>query len=50
MPARLTITEVERITVDVPFRPRVQPWNALLVGQWRVSEVTRVVTDAGIVG
>src|SRR2546429_5612 len=50
MPARLTITEVERITLDVPFRPRVRPWNALLVGQWRVSEIVRVVTDAGIVG
>ena len=46
----LRITEVERLVVDVPFRPRVRPWNALLVGQWRVSEVTRVVTDAGIVG
>ena len=46
----LRITEVERITVDVPFRPRVRPFNALLVGQWRVSEVTRVTTDAGIVG
>lgn len=50
MRAPLRITEVERITVDVPFRPRVRPWNALLVGQWRVSEITRVVTDAGIVG
>jgi L-alanine-DL-glutamate epimerase-like enolase superfamily enzyme len=38
------------MTVDVPFRPRVRPWNALLVGQWRISEITRVVTDAGFVG
>ncbi len=44
------ITEIERITVDVPFVPRVRPWNALLVGQWRVSEITRVVTDTGFVG
>ncbi len=50
MAAPLRIVEVERIVVDVPFRPRVRPWNALLVGQWRVSEITRVVTDAGFVG
>lgn len=50
MAAPLRITEVERITVDVPFRPRVRPWNALLVGQWRISEITRVVTDGGFVG
>ncbi len=46
----MNVTEIERITVDVPFVPRVRPWNALLVGQWRVSEITRVVTDAGFVG
>ncbi|MDQ6832802.1 MAG: enolase, partial [Chloroflexota bacterium] len=46
----MRITEIERITVDVPFVPRVRPWNALLVGQWRVSEITRVVTDAGFIG
>jgi L-alanine-DL-glutamate epimerase-like enolase superfamily enzyme len=50
MAAPLRITEVERIVVDVPYRPRVLRWNALLVGQWRVSEITRVVTDAGFVG
>ncbi len=50
MTAPLRITEVERIVVDVPYRPRVLPWNALLVGQWRVSEIIRVVTDAGFVG
>lgn len=44
------VTEIERITVDVPFVPRVRHWNALLVGQWRVSEVIRVVTDNGFVG
>lgn len=48
--AELKIVEVERITVDVPFTERVRRWNALLVGQWRVSEITRVVTDAGVVG
>jgi L-alanine-DL-glutamate epimerase-like enolase superfamily enzyme len=50
MTAPLRITEVERITVDVPYRPRVLRWNALLIGQWRISEITRVVTDAGFVG
>src|SRR5215210_3927394 len=50
MPAAIRITEVERITLDVPYRPRVQPWNDLLVWQWRIVEVTRVVTDAGVVG
>lgn len=50
MPGKLRITEVERIVVDVPFTPRCRPWNALLVGQWRVVEVIRVTTDAGIVG
>ena len=48
--SRLVITDVERITLDVPFTPRVQPWNALLVGQWRVVEVIHVTTDAGLVG
>ena len=49
MAASLRITEVERIVVDAPYRPRVLRWNALLVGQWRISEVIRVVTDAGLV-
>lgn len=50
MPGGLRITEVERIVLDVPFRPRIRPWNALLVGQWRVTELVRVTTDAGFVG
>ena len=47
MAGGLRITEVERIVLDVPFRPRIRPWNALLVGQWRVVELVRVTTDAG---
>ena len=47
---KLQITDVERFVLDVPFTPRCQPWNALLVGQWRVVGVTRVTTDAGFVG
>ena len=50
MTGGLRITEVERIVLDVPFRPRIRPWNALLVGQWRVTELVRVTTDAGFVG
>jgi L-alanine-DL-glutamate epimerase-like enolase superfamily enzyme len=50
MQAKLTITDVERIVVDVPFTPRCQPWNALLVRDWRVVEVIRVITDAGFIG
>ena len=46
----LRITDVERITVDVPFTPRCQEWNAREVWQWRISEVIRVVTDAGPTG
>ncbi|MFD2079101.1 galactonate dehydratase/D-galactarolactone cycloisomerase [Actinopolymorpha cephalotaxi] len=50
MSAPLRITEVERIVVDVPFTPRCQEWNALLVWDWGVIEVVKVTTDAGLVG
>jgi L-alanine-DL-glutamate epimerase-like enolase superfamily enzyme len=51
MPANLRITDIERITVDVPFTPRCQEWNAREIGQWRIVEVIRVTTDApGLVG
>jgi L-alanine-DL-glutamate epimerase-like enolase superfamily enzyme len=47
----LRITDVERIVVDVPFTPRCQEWNAREIGQWRISEVIRLTTDApGLVG
>ena len=49
MTAPVRVTEIERITLDVPIG-RASARNALLVWQWRVSEVTRVVTDAGFVG
>ena len=39
------IKDVERITLRVPFTPRCQPWNALLVRQWQIVEVTRITTD-----
>lgn len=45
------ITAVDRITLDLPFRERIHPWNMLLVRQFRVVEVVRVTTDsAGITG
>jgi L-alanine-DL-glutamate epimerase-like enolase superfamily enzyme len=50
MKTRLTITDVERIVVDVPYTPRCQEWNAREIWQWRISEVIRITTDAGIVG
>ncbi len=47
----IKIVDVERIVVDVPFTPRCTRWNALLVWQWRISEVIRVTTDVpAIVG
>lgn len=39
------IRAVERYVVQLPFTPRTTPWNDLLVGQWRVCEVVRVLTD-----
>ncbi|MEZ4495779.1 MAG: enolase C-terminal domain-like protein [Thermomicrobiales bacterium] len=50
MTSGLRITEVERITLLVPFRPRVEPWLNLLNFQWGIVEICRVVTDAGFVG
>lgn len=50
MPGGVRIAEIERIVVDVPFTPRCLEWNAREIWQWRVSEVTRVTTDSGIVG
>ena len=46
----LRIKDVERITLRVPFTPRVQRWNALLVWQWQIVEIIRVTTDDGTVG
>lgn len=46
----LRITDIERITLNVPFRPRVEPWLDLLMWKWRIVEITRVVTDAGLIG
>ncbi len=48
--APLRIKAIERITLRVPFKPRNQKWNALLVWQWQIVEVIRVTTDDGTVG
>ncbi|MEA2585879.1 MAG: hypothetical protein QOF33_3964, partial [Thermomicrobiales bacterium] len=40
MTAPIKVTNVERITLEVPFRPRVRPWNDLLIWRWRVVEIT----------
>ena len=45
MATGLRITDVERITVDVPFTPRCQEWNVREIEQWRISEIIRVTTD-----
>lgn len=45
MAAKLRITGVERIVVDVPFTPRCQQWNEREIEQWRISEIIRVTTD-----
>lgn len=42
MAPNLKVDEIERITVRVPFTPRVSPWNALLVWQWQIVEIIRV--------
>ncbi len=46
----LRVKEIERITLRVPFTPRVQKWNALLVHQWQIVELIRITTDDGSVG
>jgi L-alanine-DL-glutamate epimerase-like enolase superfamily enzyme len=42
---RLKVTDVERLTLQVPFRERIADWNELLVHQWQVVEVIRLSTD-----
>ena len=45
------MTAVERVVVDVPFTPRTDEWNALLVWKWRLLQVVRVRTeDPEVVG
>lgn len=46
----MKITEVERILVDIPFEPIAERNMDRQLAGWHISEVCRVVTDAGIVG
>ena len=47
---KLVITDVERITVDVPFLERPAKHMGRQLWGWTISEVCRVKTDAGIEG
>ncbi len=44
------IAGIDRITLNVPFTPRCQVWNSLLVWKWGIVELVRVETDTGLVG
>lgn len=47
----MKVTDIERITLHVPFRPRIADWNELLVHQWQVVELIRLTTEsADVVG
>ena len=47
----LRVKAVERFVVNVPFRDRCKPWNEILIGQFGVIEICRVITNAAdIVG
>jgi L-alanine-DL-glutamate epimerase-like enolase superfamily enzyme len=41
----LRIKNVERIMVRVPFTPRCEEWNALLVWRWQILSLIKVTTD-----
>ena len=41
----ITIKDVERLTVHVPFTPRCEIWCAREQYQWDISEVLRITTD-----
>ena len=48
---KITIKDVERTTVHVPFTPRCEVWCAREQYQWDISEVVRITTDvADLVG
>lgn len=44
------IAAVDRLTLHVPFTPRCQVWNSLLVWNWGIVELVRVEIDSGEVG
>ena len=47
---KLKITDVERVTVDVPLTERPARQMARQLWLWSIFEICRVTTDAGIVG
>ncbi|MEZ4683304.1 MAG: enolase C-terminal domain-like protein [Caldilineaceae bacterium] len=47
---KLTVTDIERITVRAPMTPRCEEWNAREVWQWCICEIIRLTTDAGLIG
>ena len=45
------ITAIERTLCCVPFTPRCEAWNSLLVRNWRIGAVVQFITDpADIIG
>lgn len=46
----LKITQVERFTVQVPFQGKSALHMPRKLGDWAISEVCKVTTDAGLVG
>jgi L-alanine-DL-glutamate epimerase-like enolase superfamily enzyme len=46
----LTITAVDRLTLNLPFHPVPNEWTAREVGQWKIVEVCRVRTNSDLVG
>lgn len=46
----LKIAKAERFVLDVPYTPRCEEWNALMVRQWRIVEIIKVTLADGTVG
>lgn len=44
------IKKITRTMLRVPYTPRTEPWNRLLVRNWQIVEVCRVETESGVVG
>ena len=44
----LRITDVERITLELPFTDRVRNWNALIIPRFGMFEIVRVLTNSPV--
>lgn len=42
----LRITDVERITLNVPFTDRIRPWNQVIIPRFGMFEIVRVLTNS----